>query len=522
VAGTVDFDTLALSAYLDRLGLRKTWLSILKTNLLHRADLAYIFASSSFDGAVVLEKDLIEGLSIGEIGVLYEYSLAALDPTSRVENGVFFTPDDVAGFMASYATTFPEGTWLDPCAGLGNLTWHLVAAQEDPERFLLERVILSDTDDLALLIARTLLVASFQRAEPSLFHAIERNFVTLDFLSVASNERRGKSSLSLVPKHDFVIVNPPYRATSLDESFETGPSRDLYAYFLENIIKTSEGFISITPQSFTNAAKFASLRRLLLSRFSDLTIYCFDNIPGNIFRGIKFGSTNSNSAISIRVAIMVARPGQGVPRITSLLRWRTSERNRLLESVDEFAAPVPLTEDFFPKVSSIFADLYVEARGWQTLASLCATGKTAYPLYIPSSPRYFISATKTEMNRSSQHTIYFEDDLARDKAYIVINSSLMYWWWRVRDGGMNLSQETLKSLPVPGFDVSPSFVSMLHDSEAANRVHKQNAGAPRENVKHPLALIDVLNRHVCSEYASRLLLTHENSEFAQLDSTHAF
>lgn len=517
MASIVGFDAQSLERLITERGIRQTWLSIVKTNLIGRADLKYIFSSPSFKGVRVLDKDLINGLSIGEISVLYEYSHAVVDSSARKDNGLFFTPDDVAAFMSSFADRFPKGVWLDPCSGIGNLSWHLVAAQPDPEDFLINNLILTDKDDLALLIARTLLTAAFQRNERRLFHKIEKRFKVFDFLSVADEPTliHTKGRLDEIPDHDYVIVNPPYLKTTADPAFETCDSRDLYAYFLENILKTSAGFISVTPQSLTNASKFASLRRLLLSRFSNITILCFDNIPGNLFKGIKFGSNNSNTANSMRAAIIVALPKPGVPRITSLFRWKTSERDRVFMEIEGFASEVSLTPEFFPKVSKVFEGLYRESRSWKRLGSLTSASTTDFPLFVSSSPRYFIAATKAAMERSSQHIVYFPSEAGRDRAYLAINSSLMYWWWRVRDGGMTLSRETLLSLPLPNFRSRPELVALLSESEAVNRVYKQNAGEARENVKHPMELVAALNQAICKPFASQLLLTHENSEFVQ-------
>ncbi len=520
MAGIVDFDASALEALLAQYGLRKAWLSILATSLKDRKELAYVLESPEFAEAVLLEDDLIAGLSIGEVSVLYEYSHATQDADSRKSNGQFFTPDDVAQFMAGYAGRFPDGRWLDPCSGIGNLTWHLVASQDDPEWFLANRMILSDRDELALLIARTLLASGFQSKNPTLFHDISANFVVFDFLSVADSGKEGLFSdsgrLEEIPAHDFVIVNPPYLATKgQDSRFETARCADLYAYFLENIIKSSRGFISVTPQSFTNAAKFQDLRSLLLGNFSNLTILNFDNIPGNIFRGIKFGSKNSNTANSIRAAITIALPGPGSPRISSLMRWRTSERKRMFAEAECFLSDVPLTPAFFPKVSAVFEELFLRLGEATTLSTLAQPRPTPYALHIPSAPRYFIPALKTEVQRTSQRVVYFRSSEERDRAYIVINSSLMYWWWRVRDGGMTLSRETLLTLPVPEFEVDHSLVDELERSEKTNKVYKLNAGSAQENVKHPLELVMKLNSAVMPEYAERLLSTHENSEFAQ-------
>ena len=512
----LDFDVSELNASLNKVGLRKTWINLLATHIYGDKKFAYILKSPEFKGATILKTDLLENLSVGEVSVIYEYSVASLDSKSRKSDGHFFTPDDVAIFMASFSSKFPEGIWLDPCSGIGNLSWHLVDKQSDPENFIINNLILSDKDGLALLIARVLLTKSFQDKQRNLFNKIQKNFIVFDFLSVSSDKVMtligDSAELDAIPKHDFVIVNPPYLATKADERFETAKSGDLYAYFLENIIKTSNGFISITPQSFTNAGKFRSLRSLLLSNFSNLTIYNFDNIPGNIFFGIKFGSKNSNTANSIRSAVLVALPGKGKPRITSLMRWKSAERKTLFKSINKYLSIVPLTDQYFPKVGKPFEDLYFSLDLSKNLGILISKDKTKFPLYIPASPRYFISALKIEAKRQSQHTIYFENEQQRNIAYLLINSSLMYWWWRVRDGGMTLSQETLRSLPVPHFTVSQSLVKKLEASEVSNKVYKQNAGAPQENVKHPKSLVNSVNKIVIPDFAELLIGTHENSD----------
>ena len=514
------FDAKKLDNLLAKYGVRNTWLHLLATHLSSKKEFQYILKSKEFEKAKLLPTNLLEGLSIGEVSILYEYSAAKSNSKSRKSNGQFFTPDDVADFMASYSDKFGTGIWLDPCSGIGNLSWHLVAAQSDPEEFLLNRIILSDKDEVALLIARCLLTMSFQKKNDKLFQKIEDNFIKFDFLSVADNGQfdlfSSSKSLDAIPKHDFVIVNPPYLAAKIDSRFETSKAGDLYSYFLENIIKSSKGFISITPQSFTNAQKFQSLRKLLLDNFTNLRIFTFDNVPANVFKGIKFGSTNSNQANSIRAAIIIALPGKGKPYITSLVRWRTSERNYLFKNIEKFLSDVTLTEEFFPKVSKEYKTLYTQMSKVNTLKSIYSPKRTKYALYIPSAPRYFIPALKKPAKRASQKVLYFPDQDKRDYAYMAINSSLLYWWWRVRDGGMTLSLETLLSLPLPDFKINKNIVAELEKSEKTSKVYKQNAGAAQENVKHPKALIDKLNHAVIPEYAKLLVSLHENSELTRL------
>ena len=273
---------------LDRLGLAHAWYSILATHVryINRADLRYILGAKEFRNTEIQDLDFIDGLSIGEISVLYEYSLAHVDRDKRKQEGQYFTPDDVAQVMAQKARAFPKHKiWIDPCSGVGNLSYWLVQGQENQEDFLKNNIYLIDRDPLALFIARFILATHFQNKDRKLFNRIQPSFIVADFLFSHN-----------VPAYDYAILNPPYVVVESDARFDTSAARDVYAYFLERVIKTATGFVSITPQTFTNGQKFISLRRLLLHYFYDINIYCFDNVPDNIFRGIKFGSNVREAA----------------------------------------------------------------------------------------------------------------------------------------------------------------------------------------------------------------------------------
>lgn len=521
MATVFSFDTSGLDSLLAKNGLEGTWKSLLATRVSGAGSKFHHLLDATFlAGAEVLAEDALNKLTIGEISVLYEYCVAQVDASSRKDNGQYFTPDDVSELMAAEASQFRAGKWLDPCSGIGNLAWHLVNVQSDKEDFLLNQMVLSDKDGLALQIARVLFTLSFQDKRADLYEAIQSNFIEFDFLSVAESGESalfGNAQLDAIPNHDYVIVNPPYLGLKSEDSrFETAKSKDLYAYFLENIIKTSTGFVSVTPQSFTNAGKFKGTRKLLLEKYPTLKIYSFDNIPGNVFYGVKFGSSNSNTANSIRAAITVAKQEEKSRKVTSLLRWKTSERRELFDRIPEFLADVPLTINHFPKVSSVFVQLYRELQAKPRLEGLLSSSRTEHVLYVPAAPRYFISALKTSVDRASMKTLYFRSDEDMHRAYILLNSSLMYWWWRVRDGGMTLALETIKSLPMPSFSIDWELIQKLEASESQNKVYKLNAGALHENVKHDLALVSELNDIVSPKFSKRLIKTHENSELIQL------
>lgn len=489
-----------LKTSLTEHGLHKTWASLLQAHVRASGDkFAYILSHPDFSDAEPIS-DLLSGLSVGEVGILYEFSLAFVDFGSRAEQGQYFTPDDVAQFMVSHINTFDKDkVWLDPCSGVGNLSYWLVKAQDNPEEFILNNLILVDRDPLAVFIASVIMATHFQDKEDNLFNDFISKCVIRDYLADEP-----------LPQHDYTLMNPPYVQAEQDTRFASFKAGDLYAYFLEKAVKHSE-VIAITPQSFLNAGKFAGLRSVLAEKA--LTIYAFDNVPDTIFKGFKFGSGNSNTANSTRAAITIVQEKTDVhvSKITPLLRWRSAERETMFASAKSFLAPFTPTEEILPKCGASLKGLYDELASKPALKTLLSARPTEWKLTVPSSPRYFTPAVKRELSRSSTKVIYFKNEEDFKKAYLLLNSSLFYWWWRVMDGGMTISLKTIQTLPVPDFSVDESAITLLEKSESENVVVKMNAGKPNENVKHPVELVQKLNALIAPDYATALFDTHKNS-----------
>ncbi|HWH96910.1 MAG TPA: N-6 DNA methylase, partial [Pseudolysinimonas sp.] len=442
---------------IDRLGIDVVWQSLVAAHAIRvggpatatiLADLPRRDPSWSLD--------LLDGLQMDERSVLYEYSLAYVDRADRKASGQFFTPDDVARFLASRAAQFPAGTWIDPCCGVGNLSYWLADAQPDARGFVAEQLVLVDRDPRALLIARALLATEF-------------GLDAAQYAALVARSRVADALTDELPPFDYALMNPPYVVVPRDERFTASvDSRDLYAYFLERMLSLGRrGIVAITPQSYTSGRKFAGLRRLLVRRLQTMDVYCFDNVPDNVFRGVKFGSQNTNRVNSTRAAVLVGLVGSiDAPRrhrITPLLRWRAHERADLFAAADDFLAELQADEDrAFPKVGAGLVPLHRAMLTCDTtVRDLTSPTPTAYPLDVPVTPRYFLSAVKRVLDRGHVHRLYFRDLETRDRAAIVLNSSLAYWWWRAYEGGITVSRTILLSVPVPIAAADPALIAAL-------------------------------------------------------------
>ena len=130
------------------------------------------------------------------------------------------------------------------------------------------------------------------------------------------------------------------------------------------------------------------------------------------------------------------------------------------------------------------------------LGDILSKEKTEYVLYIPSTPRYFITASKRFLKRSSYFELYFRTERDMNTAYMYINSSLCYWWWRVLDGGMTLSKSTTTSLRIDDIPLNEEIIKKLEAEEETNLVIKMNAGKANENIKHSKETLDELDEYL--------------------------
>lgn len=448
----------------------------------------------------------LQFLSMGEIGVVYEALIAMSDSQSRREKGQYFTPDDVAQFMAEQSRDFPAGDWLDPCCGVGNLSFHLARTMNDPADFVASRLALIDMDPVALKTAVVLLIANFAAEGDSdaLFNLAARSQVR-DFLTP-----------SPLPPHSYVIANPPYARTPRLQTFETGASGEIYAYFLERICSSADGFITITPASHLGGMKYASLREIL-GRRSGGQVLVFDNVPDTCFRGFKFGSTNSSKTNFVRASITISRPNDREWMITPIIRWARKSRPEMWRAAKSYLSPLRIGPSgewakIMPGTLEIWDGL---ALAPERLGDLVHREATAYSLDVASTPRYYISAAKRSLQRSSKHVLYFRTEADRDRAYVLLNSSLPYWWWRCVDGGVTLRLQTLLSTPVPP-DLSPqqSVIAELEVSERLHLVRKLNAGRQNENVRRPRSYVERLDRQVFRGFKHDLSQVYASDMFA--------
>lgn len=453
-----------------------------------------------------------EGITSESISDTYEQFLADKDKQSKKDNGQYYTPDDVADVLADkFISLYSEGDNLaDVCCGCGNLIIRVIRKMNPYDLIENRKIYLFDLDETALEITCLRIYDLVKNRFSFAFVKEHINSFVGDFL-----ESQGE----IIPKNTIVISNPPYvqvpKNSKYSMLYSTRDCCNLYAYFIEAITENSKGSVIIVPQSFIGSQKYSSLRKVL-SNYGGF-IYSFDNIPGNIFKGVKKGQFTTNVVNSTRTAFLVVDSRLTGYQITPMLRFKQEERGFLLSNIDSFLGNMKQSGvSSWVKTPKKLEPLYTKLiSSNKTVIDYISEKETDYRLYIPATPRYFLSASISELERGKTIIINAKDEYSQKLLYCYLNSSVGYFWWRIRNGEIMVSKQDIESLPV--FDIEDlSLISSLYLSERDYIVTKNNAGKNNENIKFPEEIRKELN----SVILQSLGLSNLNKELFHIHDNH--
>lgn len=404
--------------------------------------------------------------------------LAAENKIEKKSAGKYYTPDDVATIMAQYLLELPGDNICDLCCGTGNLIFAVLnelGEEKAKEKIANGNIYLYDIDETATNICLAILKNRYGDIVSNI------HIVLGDCLD---------SSITF-PNNAKIISNPPYgkNNTLASSQFASAKkTKELYVAFMEKALISNLPMVFITPHSFLGGSTFKELRAELIGG----KIFSFDNVPGNIFKGKKFGIFNSNEANSTRAAISILNPNEENLYISPFIRFRSEERSKILNKdyLDSLLPIVPQKQDgtILYRIANGTEEIVNKWVSYKKTFNSLLTTKSEYKLDIPNTCRYFTTASKRTLNRSGKMTVYCKDEQSFYLAYAFINSSLCYYWHRMCNGGITYPVTLLKEMPIFG-EVLPELKNYC-DTMIANEeqyiVLKKNAGTYQENIKFPM------------------------------------
>lgn len=467
-------------------GLKKTWNSLCK----------YLIENSS---------NLNNFLNPDNLGELYEMGLAIQDKKTKKTMGKYYTPVDVANLMCKWFSGLKGDCVCDVGCGTGKLilTYLNILGNVQSKNLISSgKLYLYDIDSTALEICKTIIAIKF-----GIKISKKINIICDDFLDKEI----------ILPRNCKVISNPPYtKFKVLDKKWEKTKNlvetKEAYASFMEKIFKQAKSAVIISPFSFISSAKFYYLREEM-SQLGTGFIVSFDNVPGNIFCGKKYGIFNTNTGNSVRAAITVfeKNPSTKGFKISPLIRFKNNEREQLLKnSVLEkvLGKKLQIVDKDHQRFKKIFNELNDVYNLWIskssiTVKKLLVQKETEFYINMPNTCRYFTTASTKKLSRNGSITIFTDEQSKYDFLYCFINSSFTYWWWRIYDGGITFPISLLNEMPIP-FELLSNedklFFSRMRKEMSSNEsnfiVTKVNAGALQENIKFPENYRNKINKRI--------------------------
>ena len=423
--------------------------------------------------------------------------------TTKKAAGVFYTPSDVAAFMAREAIRSAKQSdtikVLDPAVGTGVFLraalaeLRLRSPAENGFQMARRSLFGCDIDAVALdgaasvLLADTLNDALTIMGSPlAAWQALRDRLKQFDTLLIdremRSPERSDRMHLDvLFPEcsdgFDVVLGNPPYAAigarrdvAELTARFATiaakpRPTADLYPVFIEQMMQLAARSASgamVVPLSLAcnTGSQFAACRSLMEQQPGTWRFSFFDRQPHALF----------GEDVKTRNAILFWRRGRTATRIETgpLRKWRGDDRAAMLQRID-FTPIQGSIRSGIPKLHGVD-----QAKVWECVQRepIClghlvsswgrttldqAPGGAASDVYVSPTAYNFLGVSRpcplkaANGDALSTHPLMrLSGETAEDAAaaFAVLSSRFAFWWWSVVGDGFHVNQGNLSRLPI--------------------------------------------------------------------------
>ncbi len=208
---------------------------------------------------------------------------------------------------------------------------------------------------------------------------------------------------------------------------------------------------------------------------------------------------------------------------TPLLRWRSSERERLFAKLPYVDATALCGTESFPKLGSRkLRDFLIlwKALPKRLVQYMDKHGK--HHLVVPRTAGYYIAAYPDEMARTKQMVLRFPCREHRDLAFVLLNSNVFFWLWRVIGDGFDVTTNQIEQCPTFGA-LDEECTKIAADLEAALpecTVYKGYRGVqvPNVNFNKRMDLLWRADEWIIKHVAPSLSVTPEDFLWAKSSS----
>lgn len=409
--------------------------------------------------------------------------------SARKEIGSFYTPADVAYFMAATIArdAGAEGNpssptcWFDPATGSGVFLAACVRREKDlgvtnTARFAIRNLFGTDISpqacDFAAFTVLHEVIGEATVAPVTIWQALRRNIIALDALTLLESPLGEREALKrLFPNLDGplrLICNPPY-ANAPGEPTRIGRTavRSLYLPFVEMGWRIAGGpldaSVLVVPLALgaNTTAEHRRTRAAMSAAGGRWTMLFFDRQPHALF----------GEEAKTRATIAIRRPGPRPADIwtSGLLKWTSRQRGQILSedrAVDLGRAKITR---LVPKLSTDEeVRLYRRLSEYQLRRPDRPTIEKAAPdeivgtalskdVFVGGTAYNFLNVFRNypdhlswrgELSSSGIHKLCFGSAVDADVATALISSRTAFWLWHTECDGFHVPAWFLDEMPL--------------------------------------------------------------------------
>jgi type I restriction-modification system DNA methylase subunit len=288
---------------------------------------------------------------------------------------------------------------------------------------------------------------------------------------------------------DIVVGNPPYGDIMSDierrftDGYKSGSLNDVVMQFIERqiqILGDFGTFGNIVTLRWAYQKNANTVRDILRENLENCRSACFTTRPGQVF-------DSSEPRVSITTGKMnsVGRNGEEHELYTSrFIRFKEEDRAERLSNIEYCSTDgVVLGEEIddgqdfsLPKVGSETAKGVLRTLAensdhvFSDKMERGSSNQTQWTVWRNYHPRYWINPCIENiydlngMDKSRDfQAMYFDSELDRDAAFLIMQSSLYYFYWMVYENQLDLNWGTVDAFPFPDQDDLEQDSEKIHE-----------------------------------------------------------
>lgn len=269
---------------------------------------------------------------------------------------------------------------------------------------------------------------------------------------------------------DIVLGNPPYgditgnEADMLLNSYKTSNINEVSMQFIERelqILDESGYFGNITSLSLVYKSNAHKCREIVRKKLSSSRIACFTTRPSQVFKDA-----------TVRVGILTGKKDKSAENkfeTSRFIRFSSEDREQKFNNISyqpveglELGKKIGDTDSnyIFPKIGHSEARSILEKirdNGEDLLGDRMERGEeNENTVWRSYHPQYWINPCLENIygeNKSRDFKpMNFDSELERNTVFILMQSSLFYFYWMVYENQMDLNWGVIDPFPLPAWD----------------------------------------------------------------------